>query len=313
MVQNPKFTEILISQDHEGMRLDRWLRETYWLLSQGVIEKALRKGDIRLNGEKVKASQRINPDDKISIFSKLLEEKTESKPFVEKTITAADRKFIKSLVIGETPDFWVLNKPSGLAVQGGTKTQRHVDHLIPALNEGDDEHITPKLVHRLDKETSGILLVAKHAKGARMLTRAFADHKITKTYMALVNGVPAHEAGEINLPLAKFMDEAFEKIHVDYAHGLEALTRYRVIKSTGEGLTWLSLEPQTGRTHQLRVHCAEGLRCPIVGDFKYGGKLAYPIGRIPMCLHARSLMMDIPGYEGWTISADLPPHMHDLF
>lgn len=299
-----------ITAEEAGRRLDKSLKEKIQHLPQGQIEKYLRKGDIRVNGKKVKANHRLVEGDEVSFsaFLRHLSQQDDQKPKTDQKLTRDEIEFIRSLVIAEGKDYWVLNKPHGLAVQGGSKMTKHVDRLLPGLLEGEGPR--PKLIHRLDKDTSGLLLIAKTTKAAQNLGKQFASKGVEKVYWALVAGVPEIPEGRIDIPLAKLEDVAGEKVRVDYDDGQRAVTYYRTVEALGVKLSWLELLPSTGRTHQLRVHCAEGLMSPIVGDGKYGGEDAFPMGRVPMHLHARNLSFKDPSSgRKVTVTAELPPHM----
>jgi 23S rRNA pseudouridine955/2504/2580 synthase len=212
------------------------------------------------------------------------------------------------MVIHTTPDAFVLNKPPGLATQGGTKTNQHLDRLLDGL--ADQEGNRPKLVHRLDKDTSGVLLVARSARAAAFFSKSFSGRTARKVYWALVVGVPSAEEGLIDLPLAKQPGTGGEKMHVDEEEGQPARTRWRMVDRAGNRAAWLELQPLTGRTHQLRAHMA-ALGHPIVGDAKYGGAEAFLTGGISrkMHLHARRLRIDAPNKQVIDVSAELPSHI----
>jgi len=215
--------------------------------------------------------------------------------------------FAESLVIHRDAQALVINKPPGLATQGGTKTHEHVDGLLDALMfERDDR---PRLVHRLDKDTSGVLLLARSARAAAHFAKAFSSRSVRKVYWAIVIGVPSIDDGFIDLPLAKQPGTGGEKMHVDEAEGAPARTRYRVIERAGNRAAWVELQPYTGRTHQLRVHMA-AIGHPIVGDGKYGGKDAFLSGTISrkMHLHARRLRIDHPDGSPLDVMAEPPRH-----
>ncbi|HET6468831.1 MAG TPA: RluA family pseudouridine synthase, partial [Geminicoccaceae bacterium] len=211
-----------------------------------------------------------------------------------------DAKLIRSLVLHEDAHLIVLEKPPGLAVQGGTGTHRHVDGMLDALAKDGER---PKLVHRLDKETSGILVVARTAAAARFLTAAFRAQKVRKLYWAVVVGEVRGQEGVIDLALAK-RGGVLEKMAAD-EEGKYARTRWRVIQRSGKVGAWLGLMPLTGRTHQIRAHCA-AMGWPILGDGKYGGKAAHP-GTAPpgLMLHAREL--ELPHPAGGTLGARAEP------
>jgi 23S rRNA pseudouridine955/2504/2580 synthase len=210
------------------------------------------------------------------------------------------------MVIYDDPGAFVLNKPPGLATQGGTKTHQHLDRLLDGLA---GETGRPKLVHRLDKDTSGALLVARTARAAGHFAKAFSGRTARKVYWAIVVGVPDADQGSIDAPLAKQPGTGGEKMHVDPEHGLPAKTKWRVIDRAGNRAAWVELQPLTGRTHQLRAHMA-AIGHPIVGDAKYGGAEAFLTGGISrkLHLHARRIRIDAPGGGKIDVSAELPPH-----
>jgi 23S rRNA pseudouridine955/2504/2580 synthase len=211
------------------------------------------------------------------------------------------------MVIHEDPNAFVLNKPPGLATQGGTKTTQHLDRLLDGLA---DERGRPKLVHRLDKDTSGALLVARTARAAGHFANAFSGRTARKVYWALVVGVPDAAEGVIDAPLAKQPGTGGEKMHVSEEHGLPAKTRWRVVDRAGNRAAWVELQPLTGRTHQLRAHMA-AIGHPIVGDAKYGGPEAFLTGGISrkLHLHARRIRIDAPEGGVIDVTAELPPHI----
>jgi 23S rRNA pseudouridine955/2504/2580 synthase len=215
--------------------------------------------------------------------------------------------FAQNLVIHRDAQAIVINKPPGLATQGGTKTDDHVDGLLDALEFELDQR--PKLVHRLDKDTSGALLIARTARSAAYFAKAFSSRTARKVYWAIVMGVPSIDDGMIELPIAKQPGTGGEKMHVDEEEGLPARSRYRVIERAGNRAAWVELQPHTGRTHQLRVHMA-AIGHPIVGDGKYGGKEAFLSGTISrkMHLHARRIRVDHPDGGRVDVRAELPEH-----
>jgi 23S rRNA pseudouridine955/2504/2580 synthase len=301
--------EKTISADENGARLDRCLRLWIPYLPQSVIEKTARKGLIKLEGNKVKPSHRVETGQTLSVpafFLELEERGKEKKPTI---LTQADRKWLKSLILYEDSDLLVINKPAGIAVQSGTKQTKSLDAMFGVY----DESYKPRLVHRLDMDTSGILVLAKTLPMTQWLTNAFKERTVQKVYWALVVGVPYQKEGVINLALSKRPDPKGEKVRVDVEAGVKAVTSYRVVETAGRRAAWLELTPQTGRTHQLRVHCAEGLKTPIIGDGKYGGKEALLLGRKALCLHARALTMPLPNGENMTFEAPLSEEMEETF
>ena len=222
-------------------------------------------------------------------------------------LSADETEFVRSLVIHQDKAAIVVNKPPGLATQGGTKTKDHLDRLLDGL--ADEGGPRPKLVHRLDKDTSGALLVARTPRAAAAFAKSFSGRTARKVYWAIVVGVPSIDDGMIELPLAKQPGTGGEKMHVDEEEGLPARTRYRVIERAGNRAAWVELQPLTGRTHQLRVHML-AIGHPILGDGKYGGQDAFLTGAISrkLHLHARRLRIDHPDGGRIDVSAELPEH-----
>lgn len=295
----------------QDMRLDRWFLRAFPGLSFGQLSKLLRTGQIRVNGKRVKGGERLKAGDDIRIPPLNLDaaKPTKSKP---DTLSKEDIAFIRDMVVYQDDEIIVLNKPAGLAVQGGTGMYRHVDALLPALKaKGDTE--TPKLVHRLDKDTSGLLVVARHARAARFLTRAFREKDCHKVYWALVRGVPKLREGKIDLGLTKgAAGGAREKTYIDEA-GKKAVTYYKVLEYAGAEACWVALIPETGRTHQLRVHMAH-IGHAIIGDGKYGGRDAH-LGGLSGKLHLHAAALSLPHPKGGIkkLTAPLPQHMENSF
>lgn len=270
------------------IRLDRWFKRHFPTVSHGEIEKCLRQKNIRVNQLKATANQHLKTGDIIRIppFKSTAETPAPAK---EKPLSKADIQFIQSLVLYKDEEVIVLNKPAGLAVQGGTKTTRHVDGLLDGLRFDYSER--PKLVHRLDKETSGVLMVARTTQSAARMTKLFKTKDIQKTYWALVGGYPKIAEGKIDAPLIKKSLMGGEKMCVDFDQGERAISLYQVVDHLSNKVSWLELSPLTGRTHQLRVHCADVLKTPILGDEKYGQRKVISKD-LPkrMYLHAHSLV-----------------------
>jgi 23S rRNA pseudouridine955/2504/2580 synthase len=222
-------------------------------------------------------------------------------------VAPADATALQARVLYRDETVIVIDKPPGLAVQGGSRTHRHLDAMLDALAFAGDR---PRLVHRLDKDTSGVLVLARSRAAAAHLAAAFRRACVHKLYWALVAGLPRPAQGRIEVALAKRPAQGGEKVVADEA-GRPAATRYRVIEAAGRRAAWLALEPEGGRTHQLRVHC-RSLGTPIVGDGKYGGAQAFPrgaaIGR-GLHLHARAIQLPHPGGGQLAVTAPLPPHM----
>lgn len=261
---------VVVEKD-DGLRLDRWFKTYYPGLKHGALEKLLRTGQIRVNGGRVKANRRVEAGEMIRIPP--IDEKAAA-PKSEFRLKKEDAEFLRKLTIYEDDAILALNKPFGLAVQGGAKTTRHIDGMLAAL-EKDGER--PRLVHRLDQDTGGLLVLAKTRIAAAKLGRSFAGHDVIKTYWALCVGTPEIRKGTIQLPIAKKMIRVGGKDQermapADEENAKKAITDYMVLDSAGPA-SFLALKPVTGRTHQLRVHCA-AMGTPIVGDRKYGGSAA---------------------------------------
>lgn len=300
---------IEVAPEEAGMRLDRWFRARYPQVKHGQLEKLLRTGQVRVDGGRAKANVRLEEGQSVRVPPMGAEGAAAKKR--QTAITRDDIRFIQSLVLHMDDHVLVLNKPPGLAVQGGTKTQRHIDGLLDGLQYKARER--PRLVHRLDKDTSGILLLARDRKTAAALADALRGREAVKSYWALVDGVPSPSQGEISLPLVKKGGPQAERVQVcdESEEGAQrAVSRYAAIETAGRKLCWAALWPVTGRTHQLRVHMA-AIGHPIVGDGKYGGAQAVSGGEIDDLLHLHAREIDIPHPAGGRlkVSAPLPDHM----
>ena len=297
---------ITIEEQDADMRLDRMLRKRFSGLTQGLIEKSLRTGKIRVDGARIKASYRLCAGDILSMAVSILEQSQSALAKPKKPVSKSPSKALiatlRGAVIVETNDYIAINKPNGLAVQGGTGTREHIDGAVAAAFPDGNK---PLLVHRLDRDTSGVLVLAKHGKAARILAKGFQSRLHEKRYLALVMGRPKMTEGVIKAPLIKSGGHGNEKMIVDADRGDHAETDFECIESIGGKVSLMLLSPRTGRTHQLRAHML-ALGCPILGDGKYGGAEAFPNDHINrLCLHAARL--DLAGES--PIIADLP---HDL-
>jgi 23S rRNA pseudouridine955/2504/2580 synthase len=297
--------QFTVQRDDDGIRLDRWFKRHLPQVSFGMVSKWARTGQVRVDGKRARPEDRLAAGQVLRVppGGEAAPKKREARP-----LTPEQRAEAEAMLIAKTDAALVLNKPPGLATQGGTKTTHHVDGLLDAY-AGEDEP-RPRLVHRLDKDTSGVLLVARTPGSAAFFSKRFSGRSAKKVYWALVVGVPEVAEGLIDAPLAKQPGTGGEKMHVDEEQGQPAKTKYRVLDRAGNRAAWLELEPLTGRTHQLRVHCA-AMGHPIVGDGKYGGQEAFLTGSISrkMHLHARRLIIDAPGGGKIDVTADLPEHI----
>ena len=299
-----------IPEDEDGSRLDRFLRRLIPGLGQGQIEKMLRNGLIRIDGAKAKSASRVATGQSIrlplsidALVSAKPDAKSTAKPLAAPTIGGAPlQKTFDDMVIGEGKGWIALNKPSGLAVQGGTGTKQHIDGMLAALAARGGERM--RLVHRIDKDTSGVLLLAKNLGSARSLTDAFHKHVIEKTYLALCMGLPP-EDGAIKQAISKLPGKTGERMVAD-DDGQSAHTLFRRIDHAGRKLTLMALRPLTGRTHQLRIHMAL-IGHVICGDGKYGGVDAHPGGMVARQLHLHAWQLKLP--DGKLVSAPPSPHM----
>jgi 23S rRNA pseudouridine955/2504/2580 synthase len=306
--------QITIGAEDSDQRLDRWFKRHFPGLNHIQLEKLLRTGQVRVDGGRVKAAHRLMTGMTIRIpplddrAAATAEERALRKPEPRK-LQAGDIDEMKSLVLYRDKDVIAINKPHGLAVQGGTNMVKHLDGMLDALKFDAAER--PRLVHRLDKDTSGVLLLARSAKSAAWLAAAFREKAARKTYWALVAGVPRPHRGRIDLAVGKAQTGSKEKVVADEEDGREAVTYYTVIEQAAQKAAWLALLPLTGRTHQLRVHCAE-IGTPIIGDGKYGGEAALLAGldnNRKLHLHARSIRLRQPDGKTLSVVAPLPPHM----
>ena len=297
--------QFTIGADDDGIRLDRWFKRHLPQVSFGMVSKWARTGQVRVDGKRAKPEDRLMAGQVLRVPPG---GDAEPKRRAVRPLTDDEQRAeAEAMLIARTDAALVLNKPPGLATQGGTKTHSHVDGLLDAY-AGEDEP-RPRLVHRLDKDTSGVLLVARTPGSAAFFSKRFSGRSAKKVYWALVVGVPDVAEGTIDAPITKQPGTGGEKMHVDMEHGQPARTKYRVVDRAGNSAAWLELEPLTGRTHQLRVHCA-AMGHPIVGDGKYGGQDAFLTGSISrkMHLHARRLVIDAPGGGKLDVTAELPEH-----
>lgn len=320
-------SHVSVAPGEGGQRLDRWLRRRLPHLAQGRIEKMCRKGEIRVDGGRVKPATRLEEGQDVRLPPiPAPEAPPAARPAV---VSAADAAMIRAAVLWQDDHMIALDKPPGLAVQGGSGTERHVDALAAALVGAGEEK--PRLVHRLDRDTSGVLLLARSRAAAAALTRTLHARETRKIYWAVVAGVPQPRMGTIRFGLVKAPghgkggeNEKMRLVHPDEVEATEgakrATTDYAVLSALGRRAAWVALVPVTGRTHQLRAHMA-GIGHPVVGDGKYGGsgqenlgdgwgaQLGGEISR-KLHLHARSLSLIHPVTgRRLHLVAPLPAHM----
>lgn len=300
--------QFTVALDDDGIRLDRWFKRHLPDTSFNIVSRWARTGQLRVDGARATPGDRIQAGQVIRVppaepVQAVTARSKEARP----VLSPEQMEFAESMVIHRDAQALVLNKPPGLATQGGTKTHDHVDMLLDGLYYDLDTR--PKLVHRLDKDTSGALVLARTARAAAYFSKSFSGRTARKTYWAVIVGVPSIEDGYIDLPLGKQPGTGGEKMQVDEKQGQPARTRYRVIDRAGNRAAWVELQPHTGRTHQLRVHMA-AIGHPIVGDGKYGMAEAFLSGSISrkMHLHSRRIRIDHPDGGKLDVKADLPTH-----
>ena len=317
---NDKVETIEVGERDSGLRLDRWFRQHFPTVGHSYLQKLLRTGQIRVDSKRAEANLRLEAGQQIrvpKIIREAPKQSTEPRgPSLKPPpgLSKGDRDFIQNLVLFEDEDVMVLNKPFGLAVQGGTGTKRHIDGILAGMADlyGD----RPRLVHRLDRDTTGVLLVAKSRLAASKLGRTFQTRSAAKTYWALVKGVPRPPQGRIEAALVKAAGPEGDRVRKaepgEQAEAMHATTHYSVIERVGQKAAWVSLKPVTGRQHQLRAHMAM-IGHPIIGDNKYDGDKDVGIEEIEMKLHLHARRLIIPhprpGAPKIDVSAPLPEHM----
>lgn len=306
-----------VDSDEAGMRLDRWFKLHFPGLAFGQLQKLLRSGQIRLDGGRAKSDTRIAAGQAVRLPPQL-SNMGMGQPLTRNTIRdRGDLDVLQSMLLHEDKKVLVFNKPAGLAVQGGSGVNRHVDSMLESMRSQKGEK--PRLVHRLDRETSGVLVVARTRGAAAELTKSFRHRDTEKTYWAVCKGVPRKREGQISTYMIKERLPEGDKMRVA-RHGEpdadHAVTKYRVVDNAGPNLSWIEFQPVTGRTHQLRVHSMH-IGHPIIGDPKYFDieNWEFPGGiQKRLHLHARRIRIPHPSGSGMLdIKAPLPPHMVQTF
>ncbi len=311
-----------VAADESGMRLDRWFKQHFPGLGFAQLQKLLRSGQIRVDGGRVKSETRLSPGQSVRIPPMVSAMKAGEGTIAGKHLTAntirnvGDAEVLRAMLLHEDKKVFVFNKPAGLAVQGGSGVVRHVDFMLDALRNEKGEK--PRLVHRLDRDTSGVLVVARTRGAAEALAKSFRVRETEKIYWAICRGVPAKQSGRISTWLVKEKTEDGDKMRIA-RHGEPGAdhseSNYRVVDIAAQNLSWLELQPVTGRTHQLRVHTAH-IGHPIIGDPKYFNveNWEFPGGvQKRLHLHARRIRIPHPDGGMIDITAPLPPHMEQTF
>ena len=306
---------VTVADDDNGSRLDKWFKRHFPSVSHGRLQKLLRTGQVRLDGRRAKANERLAIGQQVRV-PPLGSPETAPPPKVKPHVHEAMRHLaheLRNRVLYQDDEILAIDKPSGLAVQGGSKTNLHIDGALDGLKLGAKDR--PRLVHRLDRDTSGVLLLGRSRKAAQWLTAAFQRRETRKLYWAVVAGAPTTDAGVIDLALDKHGGRQGEKM-VASEDGKSARTLFRVVDRASRRAAWLAMEPLTGRTHQLRAHAALALKTPIIGDGKYGGSAAFPDG-FPeiktMQLHARAIQLVSLSGRPILIECPLPDGMCENF
>ncbi|MGQ9369714.1 RluA family pseudouridine synthase [Azospirillum sp. ST 5-10] len=300
-----------VTADEADVRLDRWFRRHFPDLTHGHLQRLLRTGQVRVDGKRAEANTRLAAGQSVRVPPLTVPGDAAARPRpAAPALGRGEVEALQARVLYKDEDVIAIDKPAGLAVQGGTGTSKHLDAMLDALRFGAAER--PRLVHRLDKDTSGVLLLARSAFAASRLTEMFRGRDVRKIYWAATVGVPKPFQGKIDLPLAKEGSARGERVAADAEDGKRAVSLYSVVEHAGKNAAFVALWPLTGRTHQLRVHMA-AIGTPILGDGKYGGAGAFLPGAEvakKLHLHARRLILPHPrGGRTIDVTAPLCEHM----
>lgn len=299
--------QVTVAEADDGVRLDRWLKKYYPDTTFSNLQKILRTGQLRVEGKRAKGDMRLEKGQRVRVPPQM----ALALPKNERGLTKKDVDFIQSLVLYKDEHVIAINKPAGLATQGGTKINRHIDGLLDGLIY---DGVRPHLVHRLDKDTSGILLLARNPRVAKLMGELFQGHNIRKYYWAITVPAPLQHQGKIKTTIAKVDGPGGEKMRgVSEDRGKIALTYYQVMETAHTKLAWVAFWPKTGRTHQIRVHALE-MGCPLLGDYKYAyhQPMLEELPELPnmLHLHARRVILPHPVTgKKLDITAPLDPEM----
>ncbi|GAB0117622.1 RluA family pseudouridine synthase [Acidisoma sp. 7E03] len=305
--------ERIVTEDEADIRLDRWFRRHFPGLTQGAIAKLCRTGQIRVAGRRAEANTRLQPGEAVRVPPPVHAVAETMPPKAETVVDARLVKDLERMILYRDEWLIVLNKPAGLATQGGPGITKHLDGMLDGLRFGASDR--PRLVHRLDRDTSGVLVLARSPGNAAKLAASFRTRTVEKTYWAVVLGLPVPMEGLIDQPLSRTQGLGGARsaiAHPSDPEAQKAVTEYETLDHAGRKFSWLGLYPHTGRTHQLRVHCA-AMGHAILGDTAYGGESEMETVNGRLHLHARALRLPHPAGGTLTVAAPLPAHMEETF